>query len=74
MYTCMYIHMYIHAKVHTYKYGTRKNGRTTDRLGPVSDQELAVYGPFWCHHTKDLENGRATDRHRLTTDGISRHN
>jgi hypothetical protein len=70
----MYIHMYIHAKVLTYKYGTRKNGRTTDRLGPMSDQELAVHGPFWCHHTKVLENGRATDRHKLTTDGISRHN
>ena len=73
MYTCMYIHMYIHAKVHTYKYGTRKNGRTTDQPVPISDQELAVYRPFWCHHTQVLDNGWATDRNKLTTDRIFHH-
>jgi hypothetical protein len=69
MYTCMYIHMYIHSKVHTYKYGTRKTGRTTDQHGPISDQELAVYGPFWCLHTKVLDNRWATDRHKLRRTG-----
>jgi hypothetical protein len=51
----MYIHMNMHAKVHAYKYGTRKKGQITDQLVPISDQELAVYGPFWCHHTKVLD-------------------
>ena len=70
----MYIHMYIHAKVHTHKYGTRKNGQTTDWPMPISDQELAVYGPFWYHHIKVLDNGQTADRHKLTMDGISCHN
>ena len=74
MYTCMYIHTYIHAKVHTFKYGTRKNGWTTDWPMPISDQELAVYGPVWCHHTQVLDDGWVTDRNKLTTDGISHHN
>ena len=74
MYTCMYIHMYIHATVHIYKYGTRKNGRTTDQPVPISDQELVVYGPLCCHHTQVLDNRWATDRHKLTTDKITHHN